>query len=195
MMNKKRIQAKDLVNVGIYAAIYLVITCILSFTSLIPILHPLLAIICPIVGGIPFMLFLTKTKKFGMITLMGIIMGVVMLLTGMGYFCLFTGPAAGCLADIVSSTGNYKSVKKSILSCGIFSLWYLGNYLASFIIRESHYQHVLKSFGKEYADTYMSFYPNWMLLVLLIMCFTGGILGGLAGKGLLKKHFERAGIA
>ena len=35
--------------------------------------------ICPIVGGIPFMLFLTKTKKFGMITIMGILMGLVML--------------------------------------------------------------------------------------------------------------------
>lgn len=69
MNNSNKLQAKDLVNVGIYSAIYLVITCVLSFLSLIPIFHPLLAVICPIAGGIPFMLFLTKSKKFGMITM------------------------------------------------------------------------------------------------------------------------------
>ena len=102
-MNTKtaRIGAKDLVTVGIYSAIYLVITCALAFLSLIPIMYPLMTIICPIVGGIPFMLFLTKTKKFGMITIMGILMGLVMLLTGMGYWSLITGVVAGLLADLV----------------------------------------------------------------------------------------------
>ena len=194
-MNTNKLQAKDLVNVGIYSAIYLVITSLLAFISIIPIMHPLLSIICPIVGGIPFMLFLTKTKKFGMLTIMGFIIGVVMLLTGMGYFCLFTGPVFCLLADLIAKSGNYNSAKKSVLASGVFSLWYIGNYLASFIIRESHYQFVMESLGKEYADAYMSFYPNWMLPVLLAACFAGGILGGLLGKALLKKHFQRAGIA
>lgn len=135
MNNSNKLQAKDLVNVGIYSAIYLVITCVLSFLSLIPIFHPLLAVICPIAGGIPFMIFLTKSKKFGMITIMGIIMGIVMLLTGMGYFCLFTGPISAVVADLVAKSGKYISAKKSVLTCGIFSLWYIGNYLAVFITR------------------------------------------------------------
>ena len=51
-MNTKtaRIGAKDLVTVGIYSAIYLVITCALAFLSLIPIMYPLMTIICPIDG-------------------------------------------------------------------------------------------------------------------------------------------------
>lgn len=194
-MQTNKLQAKDLVNVGIYSAIYLVITSLLSFLSLIPIFHPLLSIICPIIGGIPFMLFLTKTKKFGMITIMGILMGIFMLLTGMGYFCLFTGFAFGLLADLLAKSGKYASAGKSILTCGIFSLWYIGNYLAAFIIRESHYQHVIDSFGLEYADAYMALYPNWMLPVLLATCFVSGLIGGLLGKALLQKHFKKAGIA
>ncbi|MBS4534342.1 MptD family putative ECF transporter S component [Clostridium sp. D2Q-14] len=194
-MNSSKSQAKDLVNIGIYSSIYLVITMLLSFLSLIPVFHPLLAILCPIVGGVPFMLFLTKTRKFGMITIMGIIMGIVMLLTGMGYFCLFTGLVFGLLADIVAKSGNYVSAKKSILTSGVFSIWYVGNYLAAFIIRQSHYDHIIKSFGQEYADAYMSFYPNWMLPVLFAVCFISGIIGGFLGKALLKKHFKKAGIA
>ncbi len=190
-----KLQAKDLVNVGIYTAIYLVITMLLSFLSLIPIFHPLLTVICPIAGSIPFMLFLTKTKKFGMITIMGVLMGIVMLLTGMGYYCLFTGFAAALLADFTARSGNYVNAKKSVLASGIFSLWYIGNYLAVFITREAHYQHVIEGFGKAYADSYMSFYPNWMLWVLLAACFISGILGGILGKKVLEKHFKKAGIA
>lgn len=189
------LQAKDLVNVGIYAALYLVITMLLSFLSLVPIFHPLLSIICPIAGSIPFMLFLTKTKKFGMITIMGVIMGIVMLLTGMGYYCLITGFIAALLADFAAKSGDYVSAKKSVLASGIFSLWYIGNYLAVFITRKAHYQHVIESYGKAYADSYMSFYPNWMLPVLLAACFISGIIGGIWGKKILKKHFEKAGIA
>ena len=37
MDNPNKLQAKDLVNIGIYSAIYLVITCVLSFLSLIPV--------------------------------------------------------------------------------------------------------------------------------------------------------------
>lgn len=193
-METNKLKTKDLINVGIYSAIYLVITCLLSFLSLIPIMHPLLTIICPIIGSIPFMLFLTKVKKFGMITIMGIIMGIVMLLTGMGYFCLFTGLVFGFLADLVAKSGKYSSSNKSIIANAVFSLWYIGNYLASFIIRDSHYQHVIDSFGKEYADAYMSFYPNWMLPVLFALCFISGIIGSYIGKSLLKKHFKKAGI-
>ncbi len=188
------LQTKDLVTVGIYAAIYLVITVLLSFLSLIPVFHPLLAVICPIAGSIPFMLFLTKTKKFGMITIMGVVMGVVMLLTGMGYYCLITGLAASFFADLVASSGNYASAKRSVLASGVFSLWYIGNYLAVFITREAHYQHIIEVYGQAYADAYLSFYPNWMLFVLLAACFISGIIGGILGRRLLKKHFQKAGI-
>lgn len=190
-----KLQPKDLVNVGIYSAIYLVITVLLSFLSLVPILHPLLSVICPIAGSIPFMLFLTKVKKFGLITIMGVIMGVVMLLTGMGYYCLITGLVAALLADFAAKSGNYVSAKKSVLASGLFSLWYIGNYLAVFITRDAHYQHVIEGYGQAYADSYMSFYPNWMLPVLLAACFVSGIIGGILGKKILKKHFIKAGIA
>lgn len=194
MNHSNKLQAKDLVNVGIYSTIYLVITCVLAFLSLIPIIHPLLAVICPIAGGIPFMLFLTKTKKFGMITIMGIIMGIVMLLTGMGYYCLITGPISAATADLVAKSGKYISAKKSVLTCGIFSLWYIGNYLAVFITREAQYQHVIDGYGQAYADAYIAIFQYWMLPVLIAACFVSGLIGGALGKKMLKKHFQKAGI-
>ncbi len=194
-MNTNKLQAKDLINVGIYTAIYALITSVLAFLSLMPIFYPLLTVICPIAGGIPLMLFLTKTKKFGMITIMGALMGIIMLLTGMGYFCIFTGVGFGLLAELILKSGGYASAKKSVLTSGVFSMWYIGNYITFFITRESRYQDIAAGYGTEYADALFSYFPNWMFIVLLASCFVSGLVGGLLGKALLKKHFQKAGIA
>ena len=41
----------------------------------IPIFIPLISVIVPLVGGIPMMLFFSKIKKFGMLTICGLLLG------------------------------------------------------------------------------------------------------------------------
>ena len=67
MKNLNKLEGKDLVNIGIYCAIFFIIVMVVSFLGFIPVMIPLLTVFCPLAGGIPFMLFLTKVKKFGMI--------------------------------------------------------------------------------------------------------------------------------
>lgn len=64
-MESKKLKAKDLINVGIYTAIYIVIFFAVGMLNAIPVLYPLLYILIPLISGIPFMLFLTKVDKFG----------------------------------------------------------------------------------------------------------------------------------
>ena len=52
-MNNK-LKGKDLVNIGIFAAIYFVINMVLSFLGFIPLLLLLMVVITPIIGGTPF---------------------------------------------------------------------------------------------------------------------------------------------
>ena len=54
---KKGLSAKDLINVGIYTAIYLVLFFVIGMMNAIPILYPAIYLLIPIVTGIPFMLF------------------------------------------------------------------------------------------------------------------------------------------
>ncbi len=65
----------------------------------IPILFVLIPLLLPMVSGIPFMLFLTKVDKFGMVTIMGTILGGLMMLTGHSYTPIITGVVFGVLAD------------------------------------------------------------------------------------------------
>ena len=76
-----KLNGRDFINIEIYAAIYFAIVMALAMTGLIPIFLILLSSMVGIVAGIPFMLFLTKVKKPGMILIMNLIIGILMFFT------------------------------------------------------------------------------------------------------------------
>ncbi|MBQ9155894.1 MAG: MptD family putative ECF transporter S component [Eubacterium sp.] len=193
MNNDIKLKGRDLINVGIYSAIYFVILMAVAMLGMIPIFLPLLSVMVPILGGIPFMLFLTKVKKPGMIFIMAMIMGIMMLLTGMGPWPLLTCAIAGILAELVVKSGQYKSAGKAVLTYGVFSMWIWGNYLPLFTDYEGYFAQ-RESYGQAYIDAVQKLMPLWMAPVLLIACLVCGLIGGLLGRALLKKHFEKAGI-
>ena len=191
----KKLQAKDLINVGIFTAIYFVIFFAGMMLGYIPIFIPLLGFVCPILCGIPFMLYLTKVKKIGMVSLSGIILGLLNLLIGSGVLVLVFGVVFGIVADLIMKAGKYSSWKCTLLGNGVFSLWIMGFVSRMFLTRTEFFESLISGYGQEYVNTLMSYTPNWMNPVLLVVTFIGGILGALLGKAVLKKHFEKAGIA
>lgn len=192
---KEKIQPKDLITVGIFTAIMFGVCMGVAMMGYIPIFIPLLSVMVPLVGGIPFMLFLTKTKKFGMVWIMSILIGLVVGLMGMGVWVMLTGPLFGMIADFILKSGGYESVRKSILGYGVFSMWVIGNYIPIVFTRDHYFAMLVAGYGQEYAQTLMGYIPDWSLLPLLFTSFLSGIAGAFLGKALLKKHFVRAGIA
>ena len=80
-MNNK-LQAKDLINLGLFTVLYFVLGCCVAIPiGFVPIFLPILGALWTLITGIPFMLFLTRVKKFGMVTLMAILSGLLMGLT------------------------------------------------------------------------------------------------------------------
>ena len=63
MENTKKLTGKDLINVGIYTAMTLVIFFVVGLLTALPVVYPFLFIIWPIVCGIPMMLYYTKIQK------------------------------------------------------------------------------------------------------------------------------------
>ena len=70
-MDKKKLNAKDFINIGIFTVIYFVMFFITGMLGYIPIFAVIIPLVLGILGGIPFMLFLTKTGKFGAATING----------------------------------------------------------------------------------------------------------------------------
>lgn len=191
-----KLQAKDLINVGLFTVLYFVIGCCVAIPiGFVPIFLPVLGALWALITGIPFMLFLTKVKKFGMVTLMAVLSGLLMGLTGMGFWGIPTGLIFGLTGDFILKSGSYKSAQKGLLGYSVFSLWMIGTYIPMYFMVEQAYADFASSFGDEYASSVMAVMPMWSLILVIAGIFLFAVLGGLLGRKLLKKHFLRAEIA
>ena len=179
-----RLAGKDFINIGIFTAIYFVVVFAVAICGIVP-----------LVAGIPYMLFLTRARKFGMITILGLLIGIIMFITGMGYFSIATGLVFGLIADLVWKSGGYASASRAILSHGIFSCWIIGNFLPFLLTANTYLPTVRAQYGDAYVNELMTYLQPELYPVLLVACFVAGIVGGFIGRAILKKHFKRAGIA
>lgn len=192
-MNNK-LQTKDLINLGLFTVLYFVIGCCVAIPiGFVPIFLPVLGSLWSLITGIPFMLFLTRVKKFGMVTIMGVLSGLLMGLTGMGFWGVPMGLIFGLLGDLILKSGDYKSAKKSILGYAVFSLWMVGTYIPMYFMVEDSWASFAASFGEEYADRVMAVMPMWSIILVVAGIFVFAILGGLLGKALLKKTLCESG--
>ena len=140
------------------------------------------------------MLFLTRVKKFGMVTIMGVLSGLLMGLTGMGFWGVPMGLIFGLLGDLILKSGDYKSAKKSILGYAVFSLWMVGTYIPMYFMVEDSWASFAASFGEEYADRVMAVMPMWSIILVVAGILVFAILGGLLGKiASEKNHFRESG--
>ena len=112
MDDSKKLKGKDLINIGIFTAIYFVVIMALAMLGFIPIFMPTYSVLMPLLGGIVFMFFLTKVKKFGMVWIMTILMGILMWLTGMSYYALVIGTVTGLIAELNNAPSTI------LLPCG-----------------------------------------------------------------------------
>ncbi|MCR5049321.1 MAG: MptD family putative ECF transporter S component [Saccharofermentans sp.] len=194
--NSNKLKAKDFITVGIFTAIVFVIEFACGMLGYI---HPYIVasyvVMIPLVGAIPMMLFYTKVNKFGMITIMSVLIAIIMFVTGMGFLGAPLIVGAGLIADLIAKSGAYKSFKKIMFSHGVFCLWICANYFPVIVTAESYRQDLVDGgFSAEYCDNLFRAINFKTIGVLLILCFIFGCVGACIGKAVVKKHFEKAGI-
>lgn len=194
-MNNK-LQAKDLINIGLFTVLYFVLGCCVAIPiGFVPIFLPVLGSLWTLITGIPFMLYAVRVKKFGMVTIMAVLSGLLMGFTGMGFWGVPVGLVFGLLGDLIMKSGEYRSAKKTLLGYGVFSLWMVGTYIPMYFMADQTRADFAAGFGEEYADKVMSVMPMWSVVLVIAGIFLCALLGGVIGKAILKKHFVKAGIA
>ena len=194
--SSKKLKAKDFITVGIFAAILFAVEFAFGMLGYI---HPYIVaayvIILPLASGIPMMLFYTKVEKFGMITILSVLLAIIMFVGGMGYLGAPLIIGAGLIADFISKSGNYKSSKKTVISFGVFNLWICANYFPILITADSYRQDLIDGgYSEEYANNLFAAINVKTIAVLVVLAFAFGCLGAVIGKAAVKKHFEKAGI-
>lgn len=194
MENKNKLQVKDLMTVGIFATIYIVVKIIVGFVGVLPILCVILPMITAIVCGTIYMLFVTKVEKFGMITILATVVGAVMMIAGYGWPSLVVSFICGLLADLISKNGNYKKFSTILIGYCVFSEWGIAPLAPIWMQGDAYFADLSVTMGEAFAESYRALTPPWVIPVLMVGIVIAAAIGGIFGKKVMKKHFERSGI-
>jgi energy-coupling factor transport system substrate-specific component len=195
-MRFEKLTGKELITAGIFTAITAVLGMITAMAlSAVPIGFLCIGLISPIVCGIPMMLYMSKIKKFGMLMIMAAINGLMLLMTGMGWEGLAFGLLAAFLAEVIIAKGRYSDRKMNVISNGVYSLAAAANYIHWINATDEFIAQRASAYGENFINTTVGYFKHsWMMPLVIVMCFAGGIIGGLFGNAVLKKHFEKSGL-
>ena len=192
---KSGIGVRDLVTCAVFTVIYFIIFFACGMTGFVPIMAFLFPLPLALVSGIPQMLFYTKVRSFGMVTIMGALLGLISFLMGYGPIGLCFGVACGLIADLILRAGEYKSLKCSVASHCVFSLWVIGTMLPMWILGQAYFEPYRASQGDAFVNEMMAYLSGGMLVPVVAGIVVCALVGAAIGTKVLRKHFERAGIA
>lgn len=194
--NTTRLNGKDLLNVGIFTAVYFVLNLLVAAVlGLIPAVSMLVPLVSSFILGIPMMLYFMKIKKFGMVLITYIVYGVLLALAGVGIYTLVLGIVFALIAELLLCLGKYQKPNLAILAFAIASIGANGNVLSMVLASTEYLEGKAATYGSEYMQLMQSYFSEWWVLPLLALsAFLGGLLGGLLGKSVFKKHFIRSGV-
>lgn len=193
-MTKSKIDVKDLINIGLFTAVYFIFIAPPGILGIIPIFMLLLPAMIGLVGGIPVMLLITKTQKFGALTICGVVVSLLLAIMGHPWMALILSVPVIVIADMVMAMGQYKSWKLNSIGYIIFSFWPIGNLLPFYFMRNSYLTFIQDKYGTDYEATVEGLFSIGMIPIILITTIIGAWIGAYIAKGILKKHFKRAGI-
>ncbi|WP_342757388.1 MptD family putative ECF transporter S component [Kineothrix sedimenti] len=192
----KNLTVRDLVTTGIFCAVFLVLM-MLGAGLLAP--NPVLTFLMPcavaLLTGPAYMLLIAKVPKHGPVIILGVVIGLLMFVTGMYWMWSIALVLLGIVADFIAGAGRFRNITLNIVSFVIFSLNPMGSYLMLWINRDSYFSYMVgKGTEQSYVDTMGATAQNWMLPAMIVSIIVTGLISAIAGKILLRKQFEKAGM-
>lgn len=194
----KKLQVKDLMVTGAFAALYFVCVGLGTLLSLIfdqsgnmmyaPAGAALLA-------GPVYMVLVAKVVKFGSISLVGAVMAMFFFLSGYMTAAFLPSLTFGFLAEIVAKVGNYKQKWTNLLSFIVFSFGNLGPIILMWLMRDAYEANLLaRGKSADYiARVMLDFTPEnvlWLSMTIII----AALISGLFGQYMLKRYFKQSGF-
>ncbi|GAA0785746.1 MptD family putative ECF transporter S component [Hathewaya limosa] len=196
-MNNKNLRIKNLVNIGVFSAIFMLISFILMMPAAIsPVLWMLYPAIVGIFDGTIYMILASKVQKRGMSLAIGLITGILYAAIGeCTWTIVLTFLISGTISEILRHLFGYNTIKGNILSFAALTTGFVGSPLPMWLFHDSYVKSILKlGMDPIYVNKMSNMVSIWSLISMIVAAFIGGLIGANIGKSLLKKHFKKAGI-
>ena len=190
----RKLQTRDHIAIGVYTVLYFVLISIAAaFIHALPFGLPFMGFACGLLGAVPFLLILFKSRRFGAVTIMGVLLAIILGAIHGNYYTVLTAIIAGLAADLIAKAGHYGR-KSAWLAAGVFNLWNLGMFLPFYIGRDTYLAALAAEHDVAYAQHLAGLFPGWLLPVLVVLSVLGGLIGAIIGTSVLSRHFEKAGL-
>ena len=186
--------SKDFINLGIFAALYIIVFWTIGMTGLIPIMMLFYIGIACFFEAVVIMAMLTRVRRFGIFTAVIVLMGVVMSLSGHGLFALAATFVFGLLGDFIMSRGGYRSFRLNQIGYAVSCLWSLGPFIPILMDPAGYWAALAPSYGQAYVDAVAPMLSVPGVVGIVASGVIAGFLGCYFARAILKKHFSRAGI-
>ena len=195
-MNKKGLNARDLITTGVLAALYVVCAFV---GELIFGFFPVLTFLCPLsialICGPVFMLIIAKVPKHGPILITGILGGGVLYVTGMYWLRCLAYVILGVVSEFLAGSANFKSKTNNLISYMIFVISPIFSYAMLWIDRDGYVKYLVENgTDQAYMDTMIANAHMWVLPAMIVGNLICSFISGKFGQHLLRKHFEKAGV-
>lgn len=187
---------RDLINVGIFAALYLVLGAISASVGFIPAFIVVSTCCVALVTSVPMFLFYSKIERPVLCcTLLSGFFGAFMMLTGhgisLGAICVVCGILMGAglkffgknFAGFLSANVVLSLVPSSMM----LPLWFS---------TEEYLEYTKMACDDAYVAHLAELAKSpWPLIALYVFGVLGAIVGAFVARRVMKKHFERIGLA
>ena len=194
--HRRGLRPRDLINIGIFSAIYFVIVFAAGMLGFIGPAASMAGFALGILLNGPVVALLqSRVRRFGTMTILGVIVGLLMVLTGHYWATVPIAGVLGLIGDLLMASREFRSRGAALLAYAIFSLWYIGPILPMYTDPAGYHDYVARSMGDAYADAWMRVFAAPVMAGFLVVAFGVALLGGRLGQRMLRRHFERAGIA
>lgn len=148
-----RLGVPDLVSIGVFAALYFVMVCVATLVSTLftggfgSIFLPAIA---ALISGPVFMLAAARTPKFGGITVMGLVIGLFLFVSGHFVLSFVASVVFPVAADLIARAGAYRGKAALLVSYIVFSCGLTGPILPLWFMKDA-YVASLEARGKDAA--------------------------------------------
>lgn len=197
LRKNQSLQTRDFISVGIFSLIYFAVAFVIGgVAQMTPLTFPFMPMIVALFTGSVFMLYTAKIPKKGALSILGVISGILLFITGMFWMMSVFFVLFGVIADGICGSGHFRSFKKNLAAYCVFALGPMGAYIPMAVM-PAQFDAFMRKKGEftSFAGVIDAIGANWWAVPGMILgTLLCAVIGGLIGKKLLKKHFEKAGI-
>lgn len=188
---------RNLINIGVFSAIYFAVVYACGFIGFGgPLFVVLSYLLAALVCGPVVMLFLARTPTAWALTLFGAINGVLFVVAGFPWHVGVGLFVLALVADVIAMSGQYRSPTKNMIAYAVLSMWFVLPFLPILINADAYFAEVAERFNSpEYAASMADFYKPWVIYAWFVGEFVVGAIGGWLGVQIFNKHFVKAGLA